>query len=78
LDGGLMANNPTLDCLTEIHEYNLALEAKGTGEEAIPVSLVVSIGTGNIPVTEVSIQIPHLHFFLGDFFFYFMTCVNFG
>jgi len=27
LDGGLMANNPTLDALTEIHEYNMGLRA---------------------------------------------------
>ena len=24
LDGGLMANNPTLDALTEIHKFNMA------------------------------------------------------
>ncbi|XP_026463119.1 85/88 kDa calcium-independent phospholipase A2-like isoform X1 [Ctenocephalides felis] len=51
LDGGLIANNPTLDCLTEIHEYNLALQAVGRGDEAKPVSLVVSIGTGLVPVS---------------------------
>ena len=27
LDGGLMANNPTLDTLTEIQEYNTGLRA---------------------------------------------------
>ncbi|XP_044751505.1 85/88 kDa calcium-independent phospholipase A2 isoform X2 [Coccinella septempunctata] len=53
LDGGLIANNPTLDALTEIEEHCLALKAMNRESEAAPVSLVVSIGTGHIPVIEV-------------------------
>ncbi|XP_055605449.1 85/88 kDa calcium-independent phospholipase A2 isoform X2 [Uranotaenia lowii] len=53
LDGGLIANNPTLDAMTEIHEYNMALRSIGRNEEAIPISCVVSLGTGMIPVTEL-------------------------
>lgn len=54
LDGGLIANNPTLDAMTEIHERNLALEAAGRVNEITPVSLVVSLGTGLIPVTPLN------------------------
>lgn len=53
LDGGLIANNPTLDALTEIHEYNLALRAKGKQIENNPLKVVVSLGTGVVPVTEL-------------------------
>lgn len=53
LDGGLIANNPTLDAMTEIHEYNMALRRVGREKEAIPLSVVVSLGTGMIPVTEL-------------------------
>ncbi|KAI5720122.1 hypothetical protein M8J77_002180 [Diaphorina citri] len=53
IDGGLMSNNPTLDALTEIHEYNLALAALGRHSDVRPVSVVVSIGTGSIPVTDM-------------------------
>lgn len=41
LDGGLVANNPTLDALTEIHEYNMALRSVGRKTEAVPVSLIL-------------------------------------
>ncbi|KAJ1521550.1 hypothetical protein ONE63_003207 [Megalurothrips usitatus] len=53
LDGGLIANNPSLDCITEIHEYNLALKAAGRTSEVAPITALVSIGTGNIPMTEL-------------------------
>ncbi|XP_071054775.1 85/88 kDa calcium-independent phospholipase A2-like isoform X2 [Onthophagus taurus] len=55
LDGGLIANNPTLDALTEIHEYNLALRAKLRCSEECPAEIVVSLGTGILPVTESNI-----------------------
>lgn len=37
LDGGLIANNPTLDAMTEIHEYNMALKSVKRDSEAVPV-----------------------------------------
>jgi patatin-like phospholipase/acyl hydrolase len=53
LDGGLVANNPTMDAMTEIHELNLALKAVGREKEVKPLFLVVSVGTGEIPLTQV-------------------------
>uniref|UniRef100_A0A1A9WKE4 PNPLA domain-containing protein n=1 Tax=Glossina brevipalpis TaxID=37001 RepID=A0A1A9WKE4_9MUSC len=40
LDGGLIANNPNLDAMTEIHEYNMALCSIGCNSEAIPISIL--------------------------------------
>lgn len=53
LDGGLIANNPTLDAMAEIHEYNMALHSVNRRAEIVPLSVVVSLGTGLIPVTEL-------------------------
>ncbi|XP_074435317.1 85/88 kDa calcium-independent phospholipase A2 isoform X2 [Larus michahellis] len=54
LDGGLLANNPTLDAMTEIHEYNKTLIKKGQRQEARKLGLVVSLGTGKPPQVPVS------------------------
>lgn len=49
LDGGLLANNPTLDAMTEIHEYNQDMIRKvrvppvrGAGRECPPEPPCVS------------------------------------
>ena len=50
LDGGLIANNPTLDVLTDIHKYNSNVR----GDQACPFGLVVSLGTGVPPPMRVA------------------------
>lgn len=54
LDGGLLANNPTLDALSEIHQYNKSLKEEGCGEEVKKLGIVVSLGTGKLPQVMVS------------------------
>ncbi|KAM4612262.1 85/88 kDa calcium-independent phospholipase A2 isoform 2-T2 [Polymixia lowei] len=54
LDGGLLANNPTLDAMTEIHQYNKALKAEGHSEDIQKLGIVVSLGTGKPPQVVVS------------------------
>ncbi|KAK4831568.1 hypothetical protein QYF61_018328 [Mycteria americana] len=54
LDGGLLANNPTLDAMTEIHEYNKTLIKKGQRQKVRKLGLVVSLGTGRPPQVPVS------------------------
>ncbi|KAK3863829.1 hypothetical protein Pcinc_030432 [Petrolisthes cinctipes] len=54
IDGGLISNNPTMDLLTEIAEYNTTLCALGRSQEVVKPSVVLSLGTGRPPVTTVS------------------------
>ena len=49
LDGGLIANNPTLDVMTDIHKYNTSVRS----EQAVPMGLIVSLGTGIPPPAHV-------------------------
>ncbi|XP_028935263.1 85/88 kDa calcium-independent phospholipase A2 isoform X1 [Ornithorhynchus anatinus] len=61
LDGGLLANNPTLDAMTEIHEYNQDLIRKGERHRVKKLGVVVSLGTGKspqVPVTCVDVFRP--------------------
>ncbi|KAH6943765.1 hypothetical protein HPB50_026941 [Hyalomma asiaticum] len=55
LDGGLISNNPTLDAMTEICEYNEALKATGQVDKMCPLGVVVSLGTGKVPVVPVTV-----------------------
>ncbi|XP_064463813.1 85/88 kDa calcium-independent phospholipase A2-like isoform X2 [Ornithodoros turicata] len=59
LDGGLISNNPTLDAMTEITEYNEALKATGQEEKVQPMEVVVSIGTGKAPVVPIAAGTLH-------------------
>ncbi|KAE8300502.1 85/88 kDa calcium-independent phospholipase A2 [Larimichthys crocea] len=54
LDGGLLANNPTLDAMSEIHQYNKALKAESHGKETKKLGIVVSLGTGKPPQVVVN------------------------
>ncbi|XP_023814610.1 85/88 kDa calcium-independent phospholipase A2 isoform X1 [Oryzias latipes] len=54
LDGGLLANNPTLDAMTEIHQYNKALKAQGHEGDVKKLGIVVSLGTGKPPQVVVN------------------------
>ncbi|NXC43976.1 PLPL9 phospholipase, partial [Penelope pileata] len=61
LDGGLLANNPTLDAMAEIHEYNKTLISKGQKQKVRKLGLVVSLGTGKppqVPVCSVDVFRP--------------------
>uniref|UniRef100_T1IP73 phospholipase A2 n=1 Tax=Strigamia maritima TaxID=126957 RepID=T1IP73_STRMM len=54
VDGGLIANNPTLDALTEIYQYNAALRATGEEHKITELECVVSLGTGRCPTVSVN------------------------
>ena len=50
---GILANNPTLDLLTEISEYNLAQKSVDRAEEAVQPEILLSLGTGIPPIKKV-------------------------
>ena len=44
IDGGIMANNPSLDLLTEIAEYNIASRATGHLDDIVEPTVLLSLG----------------------------------
>ena len=65
VDGGIISNNPSLDLLTEIAEYNVAQRAIGHEEEVVKPTILVSLGTGVIPLKKVN-WLLHYRFFMND------------
>lgn len=53
LDGGLVSNNPTLDLLTEVQNINRVNKVLQKDLEVMDIGLVVSIGTGAIPIRNL-------------------------
>ena len=65
IDGGVMANNPTLDTMTEIFH-----QGKKEGKNA-RLGLVFSVGTGEPPsvkLNDVGVAVPQLRSILHDIF----------
>ncbi|KAI6226974.1 85/88 kDa calcium-independent phospholipase A2 [Aphelenchoides besseyi] len=59
LDGGLICNNPTLDLLTEVEFFNTTRKIENN--EPLPVSVVLSCGTGVIPsqlMQNLDLELP--------------------
>uniref|UniRef100_A0A5S6R1A0 phospholipase A2 n=1 Tax=Trichuris muris TaxID=70415 RepID=A0A5S6R1A0_TRIMR len=61
VDGGLIANNPSVDLLSEIQLYKMALEFTKSKEE-LEIGCLLSIGTGRIPdmpIESLNVGIAH-------------------
>lgn len=50
--GGLLANNPTVDTLTDMFECNSAYRKKGQFDKVVELGCVLAMGTGRWPIKE--------------------------
>jgi len=57
VDGGLVSNNPSLELLTEVAEYNCAQRAVGHEEMIVKPRVLLSLGTGIPPIKKVEISL---------------------
>ena len=54
VDGGIIANNPAIELLTEVTEYNMAKKSLDHHEDVVTPTVLVSMGTGVPPVRKVT------------------------
>lgn len=65
VDGGILANNPTASGLTTIQQVYRKMDQK------LPISLVVSVGSGQMPEEELGRTDAHRFLFFGKHWFNF-------
>ncbi|CAD6190573.1 unnamed protein product [Caenorhabditis auriculariae] len=54
IDGGIIANNPTLDLLTEVQKFNSKAKLQEKKEDhKVEINVVLSLGTGQIPLSPM-------------------------
>ncbi|TKR80494.1 hypothetical protein L596_014561 [Steinernema carpocapsae] len=59
MDGGLIANNPTCDLITDAERCSLARQVEGL--EPFEIASIISIGTGQMPeqpIAEMNVSVP--------------------
>ncbi|XP_078475639.1 intracellular phospholipase A2-like [Lampetra planeri] len=66
VDGGLLANNPTMTMLAEVYHHSRGLKSKEPGLDKPSLKVVLSLGTGKKPTVEVGPPFPTC---LGELFF---------
>ena len=55
VDGGICSNNPSLELLTEVVEFNVAQRAVGREDEVVTPTVMLSLGTGVLPIKKVTL-----------------------
>ena len=70
VDGGVLANNPSEVGLTEIQDFHLQ---RG---EKLPISLVVSVGTGVYPVEKLGSIDARQYMYMGKHWLKFKDSFN--
>ena len=58
VDGGIISNNPSLELLAEVAEFNVAQRAVGHDDDVVKPTVFLSLGTGVPPLKKVWSTLP--------------------